>query len=567
MITVPTAQVPASSPDLIQLWIYSPTGAQIAMLSPGRGFADGTTIDLVMTKYGGLESFTFTLSRNARAPLINGAFVVFMTRGTYDANESYYPRIPIGVGVIKDLPPTETTPAEVKISGIGLAGEISKIKVTETYTSSSVSAIFADLESYFNAAFINFAEGKVSVPAIPVTSLKWKDRTLFDCVMDLVQICNNDYSTEEYSWSVDGSGTFEIGPMLKAERADHFFEGFQFQNPEVSYSSDRTVNKIQLFRAVTTTGKETEFLSTVSDADSIAKYGESEIKLIFPSYIDTTNAELYAQGILTRYSETKKIITIENLIRPQQFDPFLFRYYGLSTRRQEQAFLISDFSSLDEWAITYDGSTVTVSDQGMSNNTCFEWASGGACAGYMDITFDKIYAPRLLRLYINGAYQNFYVDLLGYEKTTLMGTVEATTDFGAEIETNDLVTDDGSFVGVRYETQSPVSDGSKLIGLSTATTKYWREVLVDLSNLKSITGVRLRVNSDIALGFLLDRLEIFADQYFGNALPLERYEIGYGKNRTIIKSATFGSIPLELTEQVIGVNRTAKTYEDVTAKQ
>jgi hypothetical protein len=78
--------------------------------------------------------------------------------------------------------------------------------------------------------------------------------------------------------------------VVSEDIQDGFFEGFQFQNPEVENTDDDLVNRIKIYRTIEGSD-EVEDVSTIEDTDSIGIYGLREEKLIISSFISSIKDE------------------------------------------------------------------------------------------------------------------------------------------------------------------------------------------------------------------------------------------------------------------------------------
>ena len=74
--------------------------------------------------------------------------------------------------------------------------------------------------------------------------------------------------------------------ITESEIEAMYFEGYNYQDPDIENDASDIVNQVQLYRTISGDDKNTEYVATYNDQDSIDLYGLYERKLTFSDYID-----------------------------------------------------------------------------------------------------------------------------------------------------------------------------------------------------------------------------------------------------------------------------------------
>lgn len=528
----------------LSVTFYSPYGEQIATLTAGRGAGVKLESEMTFSKYGNLESFDLMVKRNIDIPFFNGMNTRF-----------YFKNLPFAYGYIELVPPTDQTSSVISLRGYGYSKKLNDKKITATYSSSTVSAILADLGStYFLDLGINYNPTKLQSPVLSVSSATWDDKSIIDIIDDLVSMCNTAFSTVEYIYGVDESGDFYFKGIGTDTIEKAYFEGWNYQNPETEYDAESLINKVLLFRTTSGDNKTTEYVNTYTDSDSIDKYGIYDKKITVPDYIDNTTAENIANGVIAEWKDPKYRITVSDLIINNVLP---FAYYTVTNKRQDQIIVDSEFASDTEWGGDYSAYAFDIIDTNvLTGRLCFEWTISGDLGDSITKSVEY-YMPSKLRLYIRQQTAGEFLSLsvTGKSRTISQSIVDSGGDNLEVSDGADLVTF--------------IADDTVLssININVPVINEWIYADLDLTGWFRIDTIAITVINNDPNVILLDRLEIFTNSYISRELSLEKINYVFNANSIKCKDATFGKKKLTLTEKLETVDKKNNIPYDIFSKQ
>ncbi len=180
----------------IQLKIYSPSDELVAILTDTDLSGDILKVNLTDLKIGGVDTFSFTLTKNTDKPISENAECYFYIDGTL-----WF------IGYITEVPEADQDKPILKFKGKGFVHRLKRKIVNEIADGMTLTEIIdmfgttylgSDLGVLYNA-------GKIDVPAIADILMGYEDKSLFDIFIDLLKIANYDYAEHKYRFYVDNS--------------------------------------------------------------------------------------------------------------------------------------------------------------------------------------------------------------------------------------------------------------------------------------------------------------------------------------------------------------------------
>lgn len=335
-------------------------------------------------KIGGLKNFKLVIARTNELPLFSGMRFDF-----YFRDEVFITNRKIFSGYSEITPSRETDELTIEIEGKGYYWKLEQRTLNVDYTTQTINGIINDLD--LSGLDITLSETEINPPSGTHT-IYFKDKTYVQVLDTLLKIANSEYSDVQYIWGVDENRELYFKPLPSTgdDVAQKFFEGFDFQKPEVSFDN-KIVNKVLLYRPTSADEKESELIGTYENTVSQGQYGIYDKKIMIGDYVDDTSAEAFADAILQEFSEPKKMISIKNFYRKDAIilsgliayddgtdqdtmivDPgtgtedFEYRvsdlneerfrriwepdFYGVSTKPQEKITVVNECELASEWS-------------------------------------------------------------------------------------------------------------------------------------------------------------------------------------------------------------------------
>jgi hypothetical protein len=494
----------------IGIIFYSPSQERVASLTAGHGEGEKLESKMNFLKYGNLKDFEITMLRNNEIPFFNGMRVEF-----------FYRNLPFAYGYIDSIPETDQISSTVQIGGKGYVQKLKDKKISVSYTNKTIEYILNDLGgTYFYDLGFNHNTDKIQPPNTIISSVDWSEKDLLKIINDLISISNTSFETAEYIYGIDQHGDFYFKGIAEDELEGAYFEGYNYQNPKIENDAGNIVNQVQLYRTQSGSDKETEYVNTYNDSDSIDQYGLYERKVTFSDFIDNTTAQNAANGIIADLKNPKIRLTINDLI----IDSILnYGYYSVNNKKQDQKTIVSDFALASEWDDTLTTSTITIIDENVyTGRLCYQWDIDNSEDDYIEKEVEY-YSPTKLKLFIRQDIAGEYLSI-----TINGGTPE---------------------------------------NINVPFTNDWAEIEIDLTGIAKVTDIVLTVldNSDITI--LLDRMEIYTNTYVQRLLSLENVSYKLGSSSIKCEQATFGTEKILATEELKKIDEKNKVAVEIFSKQ
>jgi hypothetical protein len=371
-------------------------------------------------------------------------------------------------------------------------------------------AVLQDIVQFFLAQFspIVYDITKINPPDITITKLEFKKKDVRKAIDTVLEIANKDYRTTQYRYYIDKDKVFNFEAIAN-DPIKGYFEGFNYQDPDVKSSDTKIVNKINIYRAIENS-QDIEFVSTLSDSKSIELYGNRDLNITISDFVDTTSAEDIAKAILDLKKLPVKNIKVEDLEVTDE--PFPFGFYLINNKVSSYANLVSEFTNKLNWDSDLTGNVRFEEDSThvFSGRTSFKVELENVVAGdYIERTLDEvIYFPKTLCLYVRQEDRGQFFTVTIFDEDGASITPSAFTYLTKE-DTGFLLQENGSKLILEQ------------IGYNTVVTGQFVKISIDISALKSVKTVRFNWQvTGISAVLYLDRLEVVTESYFQNNLAL-----------------------------------------------
>jgi hypothetical protein len=545
--------VELDKPFGIDIEFYSPSGEYVGHVGTTFDKSNLIGMELNIEKIGGLKGFKFVITRDIDIPFFNLMEVRIHINGNF-----WY------TGELEFSPSQDTRDPSYEYTGKGYYDYFKQIKVNKLYENKTLEYMLNDImenDISPNTPII-WNPGLIVPPAITVTKLELKKKTAEKAIEEILKIANNDYQTTQYEMGVDKNKQYYFS-AIDSELKSGFFEGYQYQNPDVKDDLNTVINQIDIYRAVEDS-QDVEFVSRVEDTDSQELYNIRNQDITISDFVDTTTAENIATAIIERNKDPFKTVSFEELRTNDT--PFDIGFYTLNSKFDEYNQIINEFSDLTEWTQNTSNTTVTVStDKVLTGKKSFKFVTASGSKGeYIEYTLDEvIYFPQELSVYVsqipNGTAFNISVfdeDGVQYEQEEGYILQEGGDKFiledgtgflklepaqsGVEI----LVQDD--FTKITYDLVGDVTSdqfillesGDNLL-LESGDSFLLEQYYDRFQQIKSIAKVRVYLTTDSVFTFYMDRLEATTESYNQNSLVLEKISYRQTKN-SILANCEFG---------------------------
>jgi len=336
--------------DGIQLRLYSPTDELLAILSDTDRSGSILDVSIKVSKIGGVDKFSFNLNRNVDVPITRNTQCFF-----YVNRELWF------IGYVKETPSPDQSEPVLKIEGEGFVKRLLKKTITGgSYGPATLEAIIKSIANteLGDEVGVFYDVAKIAVPVINNITIQFKDKNLFQIFTTLLEICNYDYDNAKYRFYVDNEKEL-VFELLSEDLQNNLFEGYQFQQPEVSLDNSKIINKIFAFRTKIASEQEVEYVSTYDDLVSQGKVGLFVKKITFPDYADNATIEKMCDFVLKRRADPQDKVEIENY-EVNALVPF--GKYGISNRRDLYWKVAMACDTLDGWNQAHlDDTTIELS--------------------------------------------------------------------------------------------------------------------------------------------------------------------------------------------------------------
>jgi hypothetical protein len=482
--------------------------------------------------------------RNNEIPFFNGMKVQF-----------YYQNLSFAYGYVDGFPTSDQISSIVKISGKGYVTKLKDKKISVSYTNKTIEYILDDLGStYFLDLGFNYNSSKIQPPNTTISSVDWSEKDLLKIIQDLISISNESFDTIEYIFGIDEENDFYFKGISQSEIVNAYFEGYNYQNPNVEDDASNLVNRVQLYRTQSGSDKDTEYVNTYSDSDSIDQYGLYERKVTFSDFIDNTTAQNAANGIIASLKDPKIRLIVNNLI----IDSILnYGYYSLNNKKQDQKTVISDFALSSEWTTSLTTSTITIRDENVyTGRLCYQWDIDNSEDDYITKEVEY-YLPTKLKLFVRQDIAGEYLSI------SITGTKRKIIENFATDEDNQIGTDTDARI-TRIIEDTSLNDS---VNINVPFANDWTEIELDLVGWIKITDITITVIDPTDITILLDRLEIYTNTYVQRLLSLENVNYVIGESSVKCNQATFGTDKILLTEELKKIDEKNKVAVEIFSKQ
>jgi hypothetical protein len=537
--TVPFSTVVTGSPALV--FFFSTSGQEIGSLFGGRDAAEKLNFSVVVEKNGGIKEAAITFVKKNEIPLFNGMKALI-----------YWKSSKLGTVFIRNIPDTDTASETITITGVGLYQRLREKTIDKEYNSQTILQILTDLQTDIEGQDITYDSLLVVPPSITITKIKFEDETIASAIERLLAVANFDLSTTEYVTGVDHDEKFYF-IALESDAQTQYFEGFDYQSPQVDIETTKIINAVRAYRTTDADSKATEFVALYQDTDSIDENGEQERKTTVPSFTNDATIGQIANGILDNRKDPKKRIALNNLTSEARLDN---GFYKISNKRQLQRVVVSEFTDLSEWTISTPTSTVSVTQNNVfSGRRCFLWTVASFDANFITQSFDRIYGPQKLVLYIRQ-------DTVGAALTARVtgDSVATKKTINQENNTGIHQEDERSLIQVEELTHTT----SKEELFTGIIVNEWKKFEIDLTDFIYVDSVFFSIPGTIDI--YLDRLEIYANQYFQNNLRLEATT--YKTTDTaLLVDAQFGEMGPSIVDKIQNIDKKNSIPLDIFSKQ
>ena len=529
--------------DGIQIIIKSTTGAIITIVSDTDDTGNILELEMNVLKNGGLDKFSFSLAKNTDTPITINVICFFYYNGTlWDS------------GYVVNIPEPDQDNPIFKVEGHGWMHRLKEKFIDATYTLTAFSTIVASfLSTYLTTDLgVSYDAGKIDLPVtIPSFTIYFTNHSVFDCIMDFINICNKNYDTTQYRFWIDAELELNIG-LIEDTIDKVLFEGYDYQSPEVEVDRSKIVNKVLAYRTNSVTPGDLQLFATYEDTVSQDKYGIVEKKYVYPGALTGTGIfENMAKALLNKYKEPIERIIIKD-VEVINDVPFFFKLYGISNKRDKYWFLVGEYNSLINWDQTNKGvTTVITSDitHTFTHRRCIRFTTTtGSNGTYIEYTLERfILFPTTVRIFNEFVNTPISITVGFIDINDVMFEVELKQIVGWTKtigHINEQIDDDDLFVNYDVATEAELNLNYDL------STEGFMEVGVLINDgVATIKAIRVTMNSDTAMSMYLDRIEIESESYKYHELIPE--EIKYLLSAQLgIADISFGDTEDSLIDQI-----------------
>ena len=412
-----------------------------------------------------------------------------------------------------------------------------RINVNKLYENKTLNFILDDLISneLTPNTPIRYNPDLINPPDLTVTKLEINDKSVLKAIEKILKYANHDFQNAQYRAGINENNEIFFG-LLEDVEGYGFYEGYQFQNPDVEIDTDDLVNIIMIYRTIEDSD-EVEYVSTISDSDSIDEWGERVKKLIIEDFVHQDDAERIAGAMLEKYKVARTKFEI-NALRIED-EPYPIGFYGLNSRYAEYAIKISDFENLAAWDKHVSVTTITRSDeQVLSRKFSFKTVQANGSSGeYMEFTIDEaVYFPSTISMYVNQNVAGEYFSITMYDED---GNAETAIDVGL------LLTESGDFIMTEDDRYIEITQINFRVDILGDFVKIERAVNI----LDNIKRVRIVFTAAIDVTVFFDRLDILADLWKSENLCID--EIVYSLEKGNMKAkAVFGDKTANIVDDI-----------------
>lgn len=538
--------------------IFSVTGALVADYYSNTKNNDGLSVKVKDKKIGGVDIAEITLTNNIEDPLFTDMECQIFIDGNHWF--SCY---------VETLPEPDNTEASITLIGKGFWHKLKTVIVNESYTSQTLDFIIKDVASSYLGADLNvfYDVAKITTPSVSGLTLEFKDKPLNSVLKTLLDICNADYLNAQYRTFVDKDKYLNF-TLISTDLMGAYFEGWDYQFPEVETVKDKLVNKILTYRTISGNDNEVEYVATYQDADSIANYGTAERKLTLSDYMIAAGVSDIADGIISRYKDPITKLGIDDLVVDAVKD---FGLYRLSNQRKRFLKTITSLETLTGWDVSnLTATTPTISStEVFTNRKSLKLVTAvGSENDYMffDLPF-TLYFPQDLKFFsyrtnagamytirVSDTFGNTVDIPVGHNNEPINEWIKYTVRIDIELGTGTLVVD-----------KDVSNNGPLLLDLDITTSGTAKVDFLISDGLLNMTKVDIIVDSDIVATSYFDQIDATVAAFNTHELILE--EIEYTLNQSYTANLVLGDTVDSIVDEILDGNTEGQSALAIFSKQ
>jgi len=501
----------------IDIRFYSTGDELIGGIGISYDAAPHITFEIEEERNGGLKNIRLMTSRKLDIPFFNGMNVKVFVK-----NKLWY------TGELVFIPEQDDRKNIFEYEIKGFAHYLDKIIINELYENKTVKFILDDLIGNYLSPDtpVLYSPDQIVPPNITLVKFEVNDKSILNAVEELLKISNYQYNEYQYIYGVDKNKIFYF-KLVSDSIQEGFFEGYQFQNPEVEITDDKLVNRIRIYRAIEGTD-EVEYVSMIEDTDSQGLYGLRDEKLVISSFFDTTTAERFSTEKIERWKTPKKSISISSIEVGD--DPYPIGFYAINNKPDFYNIIFSECDDLSSWTQSIVNTTV-VEDTTIpfTGKKCFKiTTAAGSVNEYIELELDdSIQYPYQLVFYTRQNPLGESIGLILYD------------DDGEEIEITKayLLTEEGGYLLTEDGGKIQLETGGT--GLKINMVDTWIKQTFDLSGIDNVKKIRINMVTDEVTTVYLDRIEIIVKAWKQNILILNGIKYTM-KTNSLLCSMEFG---------------------------
>lgn len=517
-----------SIPFGIEIKFYSPSNELVGTIGTGYDEAPHLNLNIIDKKIGGFEQGKLSISRNIDINFYNllEARIYVQGRFWYSAELTYKP----------DLDRRDPV-FEYQLKGY--RQYLEKPKANEVYTSTNLYDVFEDLFlTYIDGKYpVIWDPGQVDLPSVSITKIEFNKKTIWKCFLRLLEIANTNFTTTQYELGVDKYRHIYFRPISN-EIITGYFEGYQYQEPNVETNINDMVNKIDIFRNQEDSSVP-EYVSTVEDTTSQGLYDIREENLLIADYVDINEAEKIANAKIERLKDPEISYEIENL--PIELDPFEKGKYNVSSKRDDYNILINDCENVTEWVQSVTNTTISQSTEKVftGKRSIKAETTSGSLGEYIEYELDQaIWFPQFIIFYVYQNINGESFDLVLYDEDG--NSIEVSSDIRVTTDDDTRVTTDG-------DTRIPTFSNS---GIDILIPQMFNEVKSNIAGLISnIKKIRILFTTNSNFTTYFDRFKVQSNMYLTRQLFIDEVEYDFDNTKAVGK-IEFGTKFPNLVDEV-----------------
>ena len=548
------------APDGLQLRLYSPTDELLAILSDTDKSGSILDAKIRVLKIGGVDKFSFRLDRNVDVPITRNTQCYF-----YVNTDLWF------IGYVKETPSPDQSDPVLTIEGEGFVKRL--LKKTITGGSYGPDTLENIIKSIANTELgddvgVYYDVTKIEAPVVAAITIQFKDKNLFQIFTTLLEICNYDYDNAKYRFYVDNEKEL-VFELISEDLQNNLFEGYQFQQPEVSLDYSKIINKIFAFRTKVASEQEVEYLSTYDDLVSQGKVGLFVKKITFPDYANDDTIEKMCEFVLQRRADPQDKVEIEDY-EISSLVPF--GKYGISNRRDLYWKVAMACDTLDGWNVAHlDNTTLELSSTHvLTGRQSLKFTTAiGSVDEYAEYTMPgtlSVPLPRIARVFAYFENVACQIKITFYDEDGNQANIDLASIFTdqwlkyskeirGESEEVDLLVD---------KLADPDLDlWVDMSGDPNLDLWVTDEISPELFGVKTI---RVTILENVVSVFYIDLFDIFANIYNYHELQIEELEY-HLSSIGVLTNINFGEIQDSVIDEIKGQVREGNIALDIFSKQ